>query len=94
VEASPILPAVEEPSAAAEELSEWATIEHDHPIEITEHTTNFFNALLFKYPQDSDILHAIYERVIEKGAMDINMLMSGHENILKLWCDHWDQPVS
>jgi hypothetical protein len=77
VEASPILPAVEE-------LSEWATIEHDHPIEMTKHTTNFFNALLFKYPQDSNILHAIYKRVIEKGAMDINMLMSGHENILKL----------
>jgi hypothetical protein len=93
VKASPILRAVEEPSTAAEELSEWAPIEYDHPMEMTEHTTNFFNALLFKYPQDNNTLHAIYERVIEKGAMYINMLMIGHDNILKLWCDHWYQPV-
>lgn len=68
----------------AEEPLEWAPIEYDHPMEMTEHTTNFFNALLFKYLQDSDTLHTIHDRVIKKGAIDINMLIARHKNILKL----------
>lgn len=48
-EASPILPAAEEPSTVVEELLEWAPIKYDYLMEMTEYTTNFFNALLFKY---------------------------------------------
>jgi hypothetical protein len=92
-EASPILCTPEEPSAAAEEPSEWVPIEYDHPMETTEHTVNFFNDLIRKYIQDSDLPTTICRRVIKESAMDIDLLMTGHENILKLWCDHWDQPV-
>ncbi|KAF2823607.1 hypothetical protein CC86DRAFT_447920 [Ophiobolus disseminans] len=71
---------------------EWVPIKYNHREEMNQHTTNFFNSFKLKHPLDSDAVTNMFNIVCVDGAMDLNMIIGGSGDVLKLWVNHFNLP--